>query len=580
VQNAVDAAALAAAQELPDNGASAQAIAEQWAESNDSDITPSELDVSFRCIIGDRDHNNLPDMSDVPVVCNPGAGATWTCTGNICWAHCNFSGANKKCNTIVVGAAKDVPFYFAPVLAGLNGPDECFYDECSTGDLRAAACRGACGESPAVPLDVALVIDRSNSMSATDLTNAKDGAKSVLQLFNPTQQHVALAVLGASNPGSPCGDSLPGNWLTVPLSSNYKNADGTLNTGSTLVSRINCLLHSSQGTNLGDPMDAARQHLLSSGRANVKKAIIFLTDGAANQPVLPPVAANTGNRNCTAQAAVTSSSGDNNGFQSGAGNACTDASGQAVDTDSGNGTSTSCGSTNKDRHTFRDYNISLPAGATITGIQVRLDAWVDSTSSTSTRQMCAELSWNGGASWTSAKNTSNLSTSQATYTLGGSSDNWGRTWSASDTSNGNFRLRITNVANNNSRDFSLDWAAVNVHYTTPHPLIGPCNYAYQEALHAQSANIEIFTIGFGVEDENCDESGSPYHNQPVTELLADMATDSLDDHGHCDNATENAAENADGDHFLCEARSGDLSPIFTQAAETLATGSKMVPVYD
>jgi len=41
-----------------------------------------------------------------------------------------------------------------------------------------------------------------------------------------------------------------------------------------------------------------------------------------------------------------------------------------------------------------------------------------------TRAMCAELSWNGGATWTAAKSTPSLSTSQSTYTLGNASDNW------------------------------------------------------------------------------------------------------------------------------------------------------------
>lgn len=37
-------------------------------------------------------------------------------------------------------------------------------------------------------------------------------------------------------------------------------------------------------TNLGDPLDAARAMLASQGRASVPDAIIFETDGQANQP--------------------------------------------------------------------------------------------------------------------------------------------------------------------------------------------------------------------------------------------------------------------------------------------------------
>ena len=70
----------------------------------------------------------------------------------------------------------------------------------------------------------------------------------------------------------------------------------------------------------------------------------------------------------------------------------------------------------KDKHRFYDFNISLPGGATVTGIEVRLDAFADSTSSAP--KMCVQLSWDGGTTWTTAKQTPTLTTSQATYILG------------------------------------------------------------------------------------------------------------------------------------------------------------------
>jgi hypothetical protein len=74
------------------------------------------------------------------------------------------------------------------------------------------------------------------------------------------------------------------------------------------------------------------------------------------------------------------------------------------------------------------------------------------------------LSWNNGASWTTAKSTGTLTTSEATYTLGSPTDTWGRAWSVADFSNTNFRLRVIDVASSTSRDFSLDWVAVRVTY--------------------------------------------------------------------------------------------------------------------
>jgi hypothetical protein len=143
-------------------------------------------------------------------------------------------------------------------------------------------------------------------------------------------------------------------------------------------------------------------------------------------------------------------------------------------------------------------------------------------------------------------------------------------------------VRVTDVADNTSRTFYLDWAAVRVYWSVGSVALGPCDYAVQQAAVAKAVNppIEVFTIGFGVEGATCQDElpGSPYVGALATEVLADMATDSLDDQGHCANAAAITAENADGDHFLCEARSGDLTPIFMQAAAALSAGIRLVPV--
>jgi hypothetical protein len=177
------------------------------------------------------------------------------------------------------------------------------------------------------------------------------------------------------------------------------------------------------------------------------------------------VGTNTGFTNCTANAAVTTSSGDNNGFETTPGNACADDANTASDANSGTGNSGSCSNTGKDRHLFYNYGFSLPAGSVINGIRVQLDAWVSS--STSNPNMCVELSWDGGTTWTATKSTTTLTTTEATYTLGTVSDTWGRTWATGDFSDGNFRVRITDVASSTARTFSLDWAAVEVTYTPP-----------------------------------------------------------------------------------------------------------------
>ena len=170
----------------------------------------------------------------------------------------------------------------------------------------------------------------------------------------------------------------------------------------------------------------------------------------------------TGFSDCGANAAVTSSSGDNNGFQLNPANACANDSAFAEDTNGGTANSASCSSTARDRHLYYNYGLSIPAGATINGIEVRLDAWSDGTSGTP--KMCVELSWDGGATWTAAQTTAGLTTSQATYTLGSATDTWGRTWTDAEFSNANLRVRVTNIATSTAREFRLDWAAIQVTY--------------------------------------------------------------------------------------------------------------------
>jgi hypothetical protein len=133
-----------------------------------------------------------------------------------------------------------------------------------------------------------MILDRTTSMSATELQNAKDGALAALQVFNPSVQQVALGVLGPASTTDRCalsGSATSGSWLPVGFSNNYLNQNGGLNTGSQLVQTIKCLPNSSSvGTNLGDPTRVARQYLQANGRPGARPVILLFTDGAANQP--------------------------------------------------------------------------------------------------------------------------------------------------------------------------------------------------------------------------------------------------------------------------------------------------------
>lgn len=164
----------------------------------------------------------------------------------------------------------------------------------------------------------------------------------------------------------------------------------------------------------------------------------------------------------TAHAPVTILAGDNNGFETSPANAFALDGLLAVDANSGTNNNTSCTNAGKDKHVYLNHNVILPAGVAIRGIEVRLGASVSSIANAP--KMCVQLSSNGGVTWTAALSTATLTTTTATYTLGGTANLWGRAWTAADFANGGFRVRIINVAGSSARTFSLDGAAVRVTY--------------------------------------------------------------------------------------------------------------------
>jgi hypothetical protein len=176
----------------------------------------------------------------------------------------------------------------------------------------------------------------------------------------------------------------------------------------------------------------------------------------------PAPSTSTGFLSPSANTAQKSGAGDNNGYQTRPANVYGDDSLVTIDTNSGTNTQMSCMNNGKDKHLYYNYNLNIPATATIKGIQVRLDARADSTNGSP--KICVQISWNGGKTWTTAKSTPNLSTKEATYIIGSTSDTWVRTWIPGNFNNANFRIRVIDVASNINRDFFLDYVAVNVTY--------------------------------------------------------------------------------------------------------------------
>lgn len=196
-----------------------------------------------------------------------------------------------------------------------------------------------------------------------------------------------------------------------------------------------------------------------------KRAIIVLFVAVMLSPGLASAICTVGYNSPSANAADTTS-GDFNGYEITPPNAyiAEPVPAFAVDNNSGATTSTSCTSNKKDRHSFYDFGFNLPTDARILGIELQLKAKVDD--SPGSPMICAQFSWNGGSNWTTAKSTPVSTTNQA-YILGGPTDTWGHAWTPTeinDTNNTNnkFRVRLIDVASNNSRDFFLDSIGVKV----------------------------------------------------------------------------------------------------------------------
>ena len=124
-----------------------------------------------------------------------------------------------------------------------------------------------------------------------------------------------------------------------------------------------------------------------------------------------------------------------------------------------------------DCHSYYNYSFGIPTGATIDGIEVRLDWWLDDTAGTN--RMFAKLSWDGGFNLTSPEmaDTEGISDGDPTDIVGGPTDTWGRSWSLDEFSDDNFRVWLTCESDYDTRDFYLDWVPVKVYYSFPDLII-------------------------------------------------------------------------------------------------------------
>ena len=337
LRNLTDAAAQAGAAYLrdsPSDPAGARQAVLNYALQYDPTFTPV---VTLWCMVPSTGSTKAVAPGNIPALCNPGGSGTYlngvggvVCDTNLCAIPCPLSGAT--CNAVKVDSHKDVPFYFAPAI-GINSG--------STGAVTSVSCAKSCGSGGTPnPLDVAIIADRTPSMSNSDFSAMQSGIAASLATMTPEYQLATLGTIHRSNakPTDSCQTSLGpqatttttttgsgshktttttyqdggarvGSWMPLGFSNNYLtgslgSAGRTLITSSGLGYQVNCMNHYDSssstgypwGTHLAAPLKAAarmllnptlsnlgtlsaqRQALLTSG-STVKQWIIFETDG-------------------------------------------------------------------------------------------------------------------------------------------------------------------------------------------------------------------------------------------------------------------------------------------------------------
>jgi hypothetical protein len=192
-------------------------------------------------------------------------------------------------------------------------------------------------------------------------------------------------------------------------------------------------------------------HNWSSARSNEASVVV----GSAS--VTTPAAG------CRSNAPVTVNAGDNDGYQTGAADACDLDGSYAVDASTGTDTSDSCTAAAKDRHDFWGYAFGLPAtvGA-IEGITVRPTAGMNNNGGTT--RICVQLSGDAGASWTDPLSVVLSDQAMTTYAIGGAAETWGHAWTASELDPALFRLRVIDSSTHPRKDIRLDAILVEITY--------------------------------------------------------------------------------------------------------------------
>ena len=202
---------------------------------------------------------------------------------------------------------------------------------------------------PPAPIcvDTVMMLDRTGSMGGSDLTDERNAANNLLNLYaalTPLPKS-SVGVFGAVGAGEPYNAAIVQALTTI-----Y----------SSLTSAVNTNLASSGGyTNLASAIAVSQAEFTAHGTPGKGHVLILLSDGGTNRPTGTTAGA-TGFTVPSANAQNASGELWSNPI-----NAYADGAGDASDPVSEN-----------DRHRFYNFNLpTVPSNATITGIEAKADGW-------------------------------------------------------------------------------------------------------------------------------------------------------------------------------------------------------------